>query len=143
MSALYRPPKLSLQPTATSRLTPEPEPVSMDPQIGQIINNKYRLVRLIGDGGMGSVFEAKHELLGTTVALKFLHTALSRRKGLVDRFLQEAQVSARIKSAQVVRVSDVDRTPDGLAYTLRHQQHITFQTKQTRQKSSTMKPNHT
>ncbi|MEQ9320368.1 MAG: serine/threonine-protein kinase, partial [Polyangiaceae bacterium] len=88
----------------------------MDPQVGQLINNKYRLARLIGDGGMGSVFEAKHELLGTTVALKFLHAALARRKGLVERFLQEAQVSARIKSPHVVSVSDVDRTADGLAY---------------------------
>ncbi len=89
---------------------------TMDPQVGQLISNKYRLVRLIGDGGMGSVYEARHELLGTTVALKFLHGALARRKGLVERFLQEAQVSARIKSPHVVTVSDVDRTPDGLAY---------------------------
>ena len=88
----------------------------MDPQVGQLINNKYRLMRLIGDGGMGSVYEAKHELLGTHVALKFLHGMLARRKGLVERFLQEAQVSARIKSPHVVKVTDVDRTPDGLAY---------------------------
>jgi len=88
----------------------------MDPQVGQLISNKYRLVRLIGDGGMGSVFEARHELLGTTVALKFLHSALARRTGLVERFLQEAQVSARIKSKHVASVSDVDRTPEGLAY---------------------------
>ena len=95
---------------------PGPYPATMEPQTGQLINNKYRLVRLIGDGGMGSVFEARHELLGTTVALKFLHTALSRRKGLVERFLQEAQVSARIRSAHVVHVQDVDRTSEGLAY---------------------------
>ncbi|MEM6791952.1 MAG: protein kinase, partial [Myxococcota bacterium] len=88
----------------------------MEPQVGQLINNKYRLVRLIGDGGMGSVYEARHELLGTTVALKFLHAMLSRRKGLVERFLQEAQVSARIRSVHVANVSDVDRTPEGLAY---------------------------
>ena len=88
----------------------------MDQQVGQLINNKYRLVRLIGDGGMGSVYEARHELLGTTVALKFLHAMLARRKGLVERFLQEAQVSASIRSPHVVSVSDVDRTPEGLAY---------------------------
>ncbi|MBI4700747.1 MAG: serine/threonine protein kinase, partial [Deltaproteobacteria bacterium] len=88
----------------------------MDPQVGQLINNKYRLVRLIGDGGMGSVWEARHELLGTSVALKFLHATLARRPGLVERFLQEARVSARIKSPHVVAVTDVDRTPEGLAY---------------------------
>ncbi|WP_437801544.1 protein kinase domain-containing protein [Sorangium sp. So ce693] len=88
----------------------------MRPQAGQVINNKYRLVRLIGDGGMGSVYEARHEVLGTTVALKFLHPELSRRSGLVQRFLQEARVSAQIQSAHVVRVSDVDQTASGLAF---------------------------
>ncbi|MBM4377111.1 MAG: protein kinase [Deltaproteobacteria bacterium] len=88
----------------------------MSPQIDKLINNKYRLVRLIGEGGMGSVWEARHELLGTSVALKFLHGALAKRKGLVERFLQEAQVSARIKSPHVVQVSDVDRASDGLAF---------------------------
>ncbi len=88
----------------------------MHPHVGQVINNKYRLVRLIGDGGMGSVFEARHELLGTHVALKFLHPQLAKRKGLIERFMQEAQVSARIRSPHVVQVSDVDRTSDDLAY---------------------------
>jgi serine/threonine-protein kinase len=89
---------------------------SMRPQVGQVINNKYRLVRLIGDGGMGSVYEARHEVLGTTVALKFLHPELSRRQGLVQRFLQEARVSAQIQSPHVVRVSDVDQSTTGLAF---------------------------
>ncbi|MGK3995239.1 protein kinase domain-containing protein [Sorangium sp. So ce1024] len=88
----------------------------MRPQAGQVIHNKYRLVRLIGDGGMGSVYEARHEVLGTTVALKFLHPELSRRSGLVQRFLQEARVSAQIQSAHVVRVVDVDQTATGLAF---------------------------
>jgi serine/threonine-protein kinase len=88
----------------------------MRPQVGQVINNKYRLLRLIGDGGMGSVFEARHEVLGTTVALKFLHPELGRRAGLVQRFLQEARVSAQIQSPHVVRVSDVDQTANGLAF---------------------------
>ncbi len=88
----------------------------MRPQVGQVIHNKYRLIRLIGDGGMGSVFEARHEVLGTTVALKFLHPELSRRSGLVQRFLQEARVSAQIQSPHVVRVTDVDQNPNGQAF---------------------------
>ncbi|MFO0550797.1 MAG: protein kinase [Polyangiaceae bacterium] len=88
----------------------------MRPQVGQLINNKYRLVRLLGDGGMGSVFEAQHEVLGNTVALKFLHPELARRQGLVQRFLQEARVSAKIQSPHVVRVTDVEQTPTGLPF---------------------------
>lgn len=81
----------------------------MRPQLGQVINNKYRLLRLIGDGGMGSVYEARHEVLSTSVALKFLHPELARRSGLIQRFMQEARVSAQIQSDHVVRVTDVDQ----------------------------------
>jgi serine/threonine-protein kinase len=86
------------------------------PQVGQLINNKYRIARVIGDGGMGSVYEAQHEVLGSKVALKFLHPELARRQGLVQRFLQEARVSAKIQSVHVVRVSDVEQTPEGLPF---------------------------
>lgn len=89
---------------------------TMRPQVGQLVNNKYRLVRLLGDGGMGSVFEAKHEVLGSSVALKFLHPELARRQGLVQRFLQEARVSAKIQSQHVVRVTDVEQTSEGLPF---------------------------
>src|SRR5580692_7544205 len=85
----------------------------MSPQAGQVINNKYRLLRHIGDGGMGSVYEARHEALGTTVALKFLHLEFARREGLVQRFLREARASAQIQSPHVVRVADVEQSADG------------------------------
>jgi eukaryotic-like serine/threonine-protein kinase len=84
--------------------------------IGSVVNGKYRLVRLLGDGGMGSVYEALHNGLGTRVAIKVLHPELNRRTGLVERFLQEARVSAQIRSPHVVQVTDVDRTPEGQAY---------------------------
>ena len=84
--------------------------------IGSVVNGKYRLVRILGDGGMGSVYEAQHAVLGTRVAIKVLHPELSRRTGLVERFLQEARVAAQIRSPHVVQVIDVDRTSDGHAY---------------------------
>lgn len=65
---------------------------------------------------MGSVYEAEHLTLGTHVAIKVLHPDLARRTGIAERFLQEARVSAQIKSPHVVQVVDVDRTPDGVAY---------------------------
>lgn len=85
-------------------------------EVGQIISGKYKLLRLLGDGGMGSVFEAEHMNLGTHVAIKVLHTDLARKAGIAERFLQEARVSAQIRSPHVVQVIDVDRTPDGVAY---------------------------
>lgn len=80
---------------------------------GDLIDGKYRVVRLIGDGGMGSVYEARHELLGIPVALKFLHADLAKRPGLAARFLQEARVSATIQSSHVCHVTDVDTASDG------------------------------
>jgi eukaryotic-like serine/threonine-protein kinase len=88
----------------------------MRPAVGDVIGGKYRIVRLIGDGGMGTVYEAHHEFLETTVALKFLHSELAKRAGLGSRFLQEARVSARIRSPHVTHVTDVDQTADGAPY---------------------------
>lgn len=79
----------------------------------QVINGKYRIVRLIGDGGMGSVFEAEHQVLGSHVALKFLHPEIARQPGLKERFLQEARVSATVQSPHICRVSDVDTADEG------------------------------
>src|SRR5580692_12794769 len=84
--------------------------------LGTVVGGKYRLVRLLGDGGMGSVYEALHIGLGSRVAVKVLHPELARRTGLVERFLQEARVVAQIRSAHVVQVMDIDRTSDGHAY---------------------------
>ncbi len=88
----------------------------MLPRSGDLISGKYRIVRLIGDGGMGSVYEARHEGLGTAVALKFLHEDLAERPGLTDRFLREARVAATIQSPHVAHVTDVDVGQGGLPY---------------------------
>jgi serine/threonine-protein kinase len=87
----------------------------MSELLDKTINGKYRIVRLIGKGGMGSVYEAVHEGLNARVALKALHSELAK-SGLGPRFLQEARAAARIQSPHVVRVSDVDQTEDGLPY---------------------------
>jgi serine/threonine-protein kinase len=85
-------------------------------EVGQVIDGKYKLLRLLGDGGMGSVYEAEHLGLGVHFAMKILHAELSRKAGLNERFVQEARVSAQIRSPHVVHVTDVDRTPEGVAY---------------------------
>ena len=78
--------RVAAEKTADRRSPALPSPRSCN--IGDVIRGKYRLLRLLGDGGMGSVYEASHELLGTRVAIKVLHADLAREAGLVERFLQ-------------------------------------------------------
>jgi serine/threonine protein kinase len=83
---------------------------------GDRVNGKYTIIRLIGDGGMGTVYEAEHDRLRTRVALKFLHDDIAERPGLTERFLQEGKVAATIVSPHVVRVTDTDTVPGGPPY---------------------------
>ena len=85
------------------------------PQLGELVADKYRVLRVVADGGMGIVFEAHHELLGKSVALKFPLPELAHVPSIVERFLAEARLCARIENEHVVRVLDVSKL-DGLPY---------------------------
>ncbi|HTV24666.1 MAG TPA: serine/threonine-protein kinase [Polyangiaceae bacterium] len=88
----------------------------MDFEAGYLLGGKYRIVRRIGVGGMGSVYEAQHAGLGTPVAIKVLLQQLAKVPTVADRFRREAQVSATLKSPHVIQVTDVDQLPDGRPY---------------------------
>ncbi len=64
----------------------------------------YRILRRIGSGGMGAVFEAEDTGLGHRVALKLLHPHVARRPGAMERFLREGRAAARIRHPHVVQV---------------------------------------
>ena len=85
-------------------------------RIGQTIGGKYRIVRLLGEGGMAYVFEASHERLQQRVAIKLLAPEFARDPELVQRFEREARAVARLKTRHVARVMDVDATIDGIPY---------------------------
>ena len=68
---------------------------------------RYQIVRCIGVGGMGAVFEAMHTLLRKRVALKAMHATLGRSESSRARFLREAETVARIRHPHVVDISDV------------------------------------
>jgi serine/threonine-protein kinase len=85
------------------------------PNVGDLLAEKYRVLRVIADGGMGVVFEAHHELLGKNVALKFPLPELAHVPSIAERFLAEARLCARIENEHVVRVLDVSKI-DGLPY---------------------------
>ena len=79
------------------------------------IFGKYEIVRCIGTGGMGSVYEATHSLLRKRVALKTLHPQLTAHFDFRARFLREGETLARIRHPNVVDISDVG-VQDGLTY---------------------------
>jgi serine/threonine-protein kinase len=86
------------------------------PRVGDWIDGRYLLVRSLGEGGMGLVFEARHKLMDTAYALKFLKEEYAAQPHLADRFLREARIAGRIDNPHVVRVFDVSAPKGGLPY---------------------------
>jgi serine/threonine protein kinase len=85
-------------------------------QSGDILAEKYRVDRVLGQGGMGVVVLAEHIELRERVAIKFLLDTPADNGELAERFLREARAAVKIKSEHVVRVSDVGRLPSGAPY---------------------------
>lgn len=76
----------------------------------------YRIVRLLGQGGMGAVYEARQESLDRRVALKTLHAEYAQNQEAVSRFFNEAKVLSRLEHPSIVQASDFGNAADGSAY---------------------------
>ncbi len=87
-----------------------------DPLLDTILADRYRIQRRVGEGGMGVVYEAEHVVLEKRVALKVLSPDLSRKKELVERFFREAKAASRIGHENIVDITDIDRTADGIVF---------------------------
>jgi serine/threonine protein kinase len=83
---------------------------------GQVIGERYRLGQLLGEGGMGVVWEAVHLGLELPVAIKFIRTDLKDNSEFVQRFLNEARRAAALKNEHVARVHDVGQLESGDLY---------------------------
>ncbi|MCP4448180.1 MAG: protein kinase [Myxococcales bacterium] len=84
--------------------------------IGQILENRYEVSQLIGEGGMGRVYLAEHIDIGKKVAIKVLHPVYGRMPDLVERFRREARAASRIGHPNIVDVTDSGTTEDGSVY---------------------------
>lgn len=80
---------------------------------GDVIDGKYRVVRQLGEGGMGAVFEAEHIRIERRVAIKVMRAQIARDKDSVLRFEREARAAARIGSSRVADVLDLGELPGG------------------------------
>jgi tRNA A-37 threonylcarbamoyl transferase component Bud32 len=92
------------------------QPPADDPLIGMVLSDRYRIIRKLGEGGMGAVYQAEHALIEKRIALKVLFPELTRRTDLVARFLQEAKSASRIGHENVIDISDFGQSPEGLVY---------------------------
>ncbi len=85
----------------------------IDLEIGATLAGKYRIERLLGRGGMGTVWLCTNLRLGERVAVKVLSGAIANNAEVRARFEREARASAKIKSRYVARVYDADHLEDG------------------------------
>jgi serine/threonine protein kinase len=83
---------------------------------GQILDGRYRILSMLGKGGMGSVWLGRHLVIGRNVAVKFLKAELAESDEMVKRFYREAQASAAIGQSNIIEILDVGVSSDGNPY---------------------------
>jgi serine/threonine-protein kinase len=99
-------------------MTQQGEAQGPDPLVGQTVAGKYKIVKLLGEGGMGCVYLAEQQLGTSTrkVALKTLHKHLSHDKSIKARFNREAGTVAALEHPNTIQVFDFGEMPDGTLY---------------------------
>lgn len=88
----------------------------VDPWIGRVLGGKYLLTDVLGEGGFGRVFAAKHQVIGRRVAVKVLHPGMQDDEVLAERFLREARAASAIDHPGIIDVLDADQEEDGTLY---------------------------
>ena len=94
----------------------EPHALATGPRVGVVIDDKYTLVRLIGRGGMGEVYEGRHNKIGRRVAVKFLAAEHAQHPDGARRFENEARAAGSIEHENIAAVFDVSKLSDGTPY---------------------------
>jgi len=92
------------------------EDARLDPMVGAVLADRYQIIRRIGEGGMGAVYEAKHTVIGKRVAVKVLLEKFLAKSDFVARLLQEARLASSIGHEHIVDVTDFGTTSDGRSF---------------------------
>src|SRR5512141_2468438 len=93
-----------------------PAPVEARPGTlapGALLDGRYRIVAMLGTGGMGSVYRAEHEAIGRAVAIKVLHPEHCKSPAERERFRREARVAVKLRSPHVVETLDFGEDGEG------------------------------
>src|SRR5689334_8014790 len=96
--------------------TPEPQPTPTPggtSLVGHVVSGRYRIRELLGEGGMGAVYLAEHTHMRKRVALKLLHTEMSKDEEVLARFKREAEAAAHVEHPNVATATDFGQTEDG------------------------------
>jgi serine/threonine-protein kinase len=88
----------------------------MSDRIGRVLDNKYRIIRIIGVGGTGTVYEAEHIVISRHVALKILSLEFVTNPEVVERFMREAKSASAIGHPNIIDIYDVGREDDKTIY---------------------------
>lgn len=88
----------------------------IDPFIGQVLNNRFKIESKIGEGGFGAVYRGSQLANGRKVALKLLHPEMTKDQNLAARFRREGLVLCKLRDAHTITTYDFDQTPDGTLY---------------------------
>jgi len=111
------PPSPSGAGSALTATAPNPEDeAKFDSLVGAVLADRYQIVRRIGEGGMGAVYEAKHTVIGKRVAVKVLLEKFLAKSDFVARLLQEARLASSIGHEHIVDVTDFGTTTDGRSF---------------------------
>ncbi len=94
------------------------EPSAASALLNEIIADRYRLLALLGEGGMGSVYKAEHIRMGKALALKILRGDFASEEGAVERFRAEAQIVSRLSHPHTIAVFDFGEIEDGAGFYL-------------------------
>ena len=89
---------------------------SQTSRVGEVVGEKYRILRVIAEGGMGVVYEAQHAVVKRRFAVKFLRADLADRRDLLTRFHREAQAAGALESENIAAAIDFGILADGTPY---------------------------
>jgi eukaryotic-like serine/threonine-protein kinase len=88
----------------------------LDPLIGTRIDGRYDVVSVLGEGGMGRIYEVRHAALARSFAMKVLRPELAQDGDLAARFILEAKATASVKHPNVVQITDFGHMPDRVPF---------------------------